>query len=100
MIDPMTVLAILAMAGVTYLTRIGGYVVLRNHTLGPRATAVMAAAPGCVLISVIAPDFVSRNPADLAALAITVLAATRLSMLPTVVVGVASAGVLRWLMGG
>jgi len=99
MIDPMTVLAILAMAGVTYLSRIGGYVVLRNRTLSPRAMAVMEAAPGCVLISVIAPDFVSKNPADLAALAITVLAATRLSMLPTVVVGVASAGVLRWLMG-
>lgn len=99
MIDPMTVLAILGMAGVTYLTRIGGYVVLRNRVLGPRATAVMEAAPGCVLISVIAPDFVSRNPADLAALAITLLAATRLSMLPTVVIGVASAGVLKWLMG-
>ncbi|TIS07059.1 MAG: AzlD family protein, partial [Mesorhizobium sp.] len=59
MIEPWTVLAILAMAGVTYLTRIGGYVVLRNRTLSPRATAVMEAAPGCVLISVIAPDFVS-----------------------------------------
>jgi uncharacterized membrane protein len=44
-------------------------------------------------------DFVSKNPADLAALAITLLAATRLSMLPTVVIGVASAAVLRWLMG-
>ncbi|RUX30032.1 MULTISPECIES: AzlD family protein [unclassified Mesorhizobium] len=99
MIDPMTVLAILAMAGVTYLTRIGGYVVLRNRALSPRATAVMEAAPGCVLIAVIAPDFVSGNPADLAALAITLLAATRLSMLPTVVIGVASAGVLRWLIG-
>ena len=99
MIDPMTVLAILAMAGVTYLTRVGGYVLLRNRTLSPRATAVMEAAPGCVLISVIAPDFVSRNPADLAALAITLLAATRLSMLPTVVIGVASAGLLRWLIG-
>ncbi|OHV69261.1 hypothetical protein LCM4577_21850 [Mesorhizobium sp. LCM 4577] len=99
MIDPMTVLAISAMAGVTYLTRIGGYLVLRNRTLSPRATAVMEAAPGCVLISVIAPDFVSKNPADLAALAITVLAATRLSMLPTVVIGVGSAGALRWLIG-
>ncbi|TJV05188.1 MAG: AzlD family protein, partial [Mesorhizobium sp.] len=46
MIEPWTVLAILAMAGVTYLTRIGGYVVLRNGTLSPRATAVMEAAPG------------------------------------------------------
>jgi uncharacterized membrane protein len=99
MIDPMTVLAILAMAGVTYLTRIGGYMVLRYRALSPRAMAVMEAAPGCVLISVIAPDFVSKNPADLAALAITMLAATKLSMLPTVVIGVGSAGALRWLMG-
>ena len=99
MIDPMTVLAIMAMAGVTYLTRIGGYLMLKDRALGARATAVMEAAPGCVLISVIAPDFVSNNPADLAALAITLLAATRLSMLPTVVIGVASAGVLKWLMG-
>ena len=87
------------MAGVTYLTRIAGYVVLRDRTLSPRAKAVMEAAPGCVLISVIAPAFVSRNPADLLALAITFIAATRLSMLPTVLIGVASAGLLRHLIG-
>jgi len=99
MIDQINLLAIVLMASVTYLTRIGGYVMLRNRTLSPRATAVMEAAPGCVLISVIAPDLVSDNPADLLALAITVLAATRLSMLPTVIVGIASAGVLRHLLG-
>lgn len=99
MTDPVNLLAIVLMASVTYLTRIGGYVILRNRTLSPRTTAVMEAAPGCVLISVIAPDFVSDNPADLAALAITVLAATRLSMLPTVIVAIASAGVLRHLIG-
>jgi uncharacterized membrane protein len=99
MIDPATLLTIVLMAGVTYLTRIGGYVVLRNRSLSPRATAVMEAAPGCVLISVIAPDFVSDNPADLLALAVTFLAATRLSMLPTVLIGVTSAGLLRRLIG-
>jgi uncharacterized membrane protein len=99
MIDSATLLTIVLMAGVTYLTRIGGYVVLRNRTLSARAMAVLEAAPGCVLISVIAPDFVSDNPADLVALAITVLAATRLSMLPTVLTGVASAGLLRHLLG-
>ncbi|KAA3448082.1 hypothetical protein C7I87_24445 [Mesorhizobium sp. SARCC-RB16n] len=99
MIDAPTLFAIVLMAGVTYLTRIGGYVVLRNRVLSVRATAVMEAAPGCVLISVIAPAFVSRNPADLLALAITLVAATRLSMLPTVVIGVASAGLLRHLIG-
>jgi uncharacterized membrane protein len=52
-----------------------------------------------VLISVIAPAFVSRHPADLLALAITFVAATRLSMLPTVLIGVASAGLLRHVIG-
>lgn len=99
MIDTANLLTIVLMATVTYLTRIGGYVVLRNRILSPRATAVMEAAPGCVLISVIAPDFVSDNPADLLALAITLLAATRLSMLPTVLIAIASAGLLRHLVG-
>ena len=56
---------------------------------------MMEAAPGCVLISVIAPDFVSDRPADLIALLVTVVAATRLSLLPTVIIGVAAAAVLR-----
>ncbi|ADV11475.1 AzlD family protein [Mesorhizobium sp. M7A.F.Ca.US.014.04.1.1] len=99
MIDAVTLLTIVLMAGVTYLTRIGGYVVLRNRTLGARATAVMEAAPGCVLISVIAPAFVSKSPADLLALAVTLAAATRFSMLPTVLIGVASAGLLRHFIG-
>ncbi|MBC7857932.1 MAG: AzlD family protein, partial [Burkholderiaceae bacterium] len=46
-----------------------------------------------------APNFVSDRPADLLALAITLVAATRLPMLSTVVIGVASAGLLRHFMG-
>ncbi|MBZ9894175.1 MULTISPECIES: AzlD family protein [unclassified Mesorhizobium] len=99
MIDAQTLLTIVLMAGVTYLSRVGGYVVLRNRVLSARATAVMEAAPGCVLISVIAPAFVSKNPADLLALAVTLIAATRFSMLPTVLIGVASAGLLRHIIG-
>lgn len=99
MIDPTVLLTIVLMASVTYATRIGGYLLLRNRTLGARATAVMEAAPGCVLIAVIAPNFVSNSPANLIALAITVAAATRFSMLPTVAIGVISAGLLRHLLG-
>ncbi|RUU24443.1 AzlD family protein [Mesorhizobium sp. M7A.T.Ca.TU.009.01.3.2] len=99
MIDATTLFTIVLMAGVTYLTRIGGYVVLRNRTLSGRATAVMEAAPGCLLIAVIAPAFVSKSPADILALAVTLVAATRLSMLPTVLIGVASAGLLRHFIG-
>jgi uncharacterized membrane protein len=99
MIDATTFFTIVLMAGVTYLTRIGGYIVLRNRLLGARATAVMEAAPGCVLISVIAPAFVSKSPADILALAVTLVAATRLSMLPTVLIGISAAGLLRYLIG-
>jgi uncharacterized membrane protein len=94
-----TVLTIVAMALATYLTRIGGFLLLRNRTLSPRAMAVMEAAPGCVLIAVIAPSFVARDPADLIALAITICAAMRFSMLPTIVIGIVSAGILRHLLG-
>lgn len=41
MIDPLTFLTIVLMATVTYAARIGGYLILRNRTLGARATAVM-----------------------------------------------------------
>lgn len=97
MIDAATLLTIVLMAASTYLTRVLGYLVLRNRTLSPRAQAVLENVPGCVLISVIAPAFVSDRPADVAALALTVLASTRLGILPTVLVGIVSAGLLRHL---
>jgi uncharacterized membrane protein len=98
MIHPMTLLTIVLMASTTYLTRIAGYLVLRNRALSSRAVVVMEAAPGCVLISVIAPSFVSNEPADIIALIITLVAATRLPMLATVTVGVVAAGMLRHLL--
>lgn len=99
MIGAATLLTILLMALVTYATRIGGYVALRNRSLSPRAMAVLEATPGCVLISVIAPFFVSDEPAGLLALAVTLLAATRLALLPTVLAGVGAAALLRAVMG-
>ena len=98
MLNSRNVLTILAMALVTYLTRVLGYWVLRNRTLGTRATRVLEAVPGCVLICVIAPAFASSRPANLIALGLTILAATRLSILPTVAIGVGSAALLRHFM--
>ena len=66
--DISTVATIVLMASTTYLSRILGYVLLRNRTLSPRMASVMENVPGCVLISVIAPAFVSTRPADLLAL--------------------------------
>ena len=93
-------LTIVGMATATYATRLTGYLLLRKRTLGPRALAVMQAAPGCVLISVIAPHFVSPHPEELIALGITLVAAWRLSMLFTVTLAVASLAALRWIIQG
>lgn len=97
--DFATVATIVLMASTTYLSRVLGYVLLRNRTLSPRMASVMENVPGCVLISVIAPAFASRDPADLLALAITLLAATRLPMLATVLIGIGAAGLLRHVLG-
>jgi uncharacterized membrane protein len=98
MTDLWAVLTIASMGVVTYCTRIGGFLLLRNRALGPRAMAVLEAVPGCVLISVIAPRFVAEKPAELLALAITLLAAWRLPLLPTVIVSVVATGLLRHFM--
>lgn len=98
MIQPATLLTIGLMALVTYLTRALGYMVLSNRELSPRATAILYAAPACVLLA-ISPHFVSPRHADLLALAITTLAAIRLPMLAAVAVAVTATAAIRHLLG-
>lgn len=99
MTERLTLLTIVLMAASTYLTRVLGYLALRKRTLSPRLLAVMDCVPGCVLVSVIAPAFVSEQPANWLALAITLLASSRLSLLPTVIIGIVATGMLRHLLG-
>lgn len=95
MIHTATFMAILAVASTTYLTRILGYILLKNKTLNPKQKKILEVVPGCVLISVIAPYFVKDNIADLLAIGITLVAASRFSLLPTVIISMLSAAALR-----
>lgn len=98
MIHSTTLVAILLVAATTYLTRILGYVLLKNKTLSNKQRKILEVVPGCVLISVIAPYFVKDNIADLLAIAITLIAASRFSLLPTVVISMMSAALLRTVL--
>ena len=98
MIHSTTLIAILLVAATTYLTRILGYVLLKNETLSNKQRKILEVVPGCVLISVIAPYFVKDNVADLLAIAITLIAASRFSLLPTVVISMLSAALLRTVL--
>ncbi|NAO28839.1 AzlD family protein [Pseudomonas syringae pv. dysoxyli] len=100
MIDNLTLMTVLAMAFVTYLTRVMGFLALRNKVLSPTVREVLQAAPGCVLIAVIAPKFATGHPADLIALGVTLFAAIRLPILPVVLIAILSTGVLRFLATG
>jgi uncharacterized membrane protein len=96
--DTMSLLTIIAMAIVTYLTRIGGDLLMRNKTLGPRMTAALDAVPAAILTAVIAPSVLAAGAAEALAGLITAVAAFRLPLLPTIAVGVASLVILRAIL--
>lgn len=91
-------LTIIFMGMVTYLTRIGGYLVFSKYD-HPRLKNILEIIPGCVMISLIAPYFVTGRIADMIALIFTVTAAIRYSFLVTLIIAIGSAGLLRYLLG-
>lgn len=73
-----TMWIILAGTVVTYLTRIGGYLVLsRFQRVHPRVEAALDAVPAAVLTTLVAPAAAMAGPIEWAALAVAVLVALR-----------------------
>jgi uncharacterized membrane protein len=97
-VDTTILLAILAMAVVTYITRIAGLLVADRLILTGRAKAAFDAIPPAVLMAVIAPTALTTGWPELVAAAITMVAATRLPLLGTVAVGVVAVVLLRALI--
>ncbi len=94
-VDPTTLAAIVAMAVVTYLTRIAGIFVAARLALSGRARAAFDAIPPAVLVAVIAPEALATGWPETVAALVTSLAATRLPLLATVAVGVVAVVALR-----
>ncbi|WP_420832951.1 hypothetical protein [Pseudomonas kermanshahensis] len=96
----------LVTAGLFYLLIPGGGYVLAGTLAGlvsaylwaKPSTRVLNAAPGCVLVAVIAPAFVSGHSADLIALALTAYAASRFSILPVMLFALAVTAAMRALL--
>ena len=95
-----TVWIILAGAVVTYLTRIGGHLVLsRFERIHPRVEAGLDAVPAAVLTTLVAPSVLSAGPAELIALAVAGLVALRGGMMAMFLSGAAVLIVLRYFVG-
>ncbi|MBX4869796.1 AzlD domain-containing protein [Rhizobium bangladeshense] len=87
--------AILAMAAATIFTRISGLVLIRHVEIDGRRRTAIEAIPPAVLMAVISPTAFAAGWAETLACAATAIAARRLPMLASVVVGVATVALLR-----
>jgi uncharacterized membrane protein len=94
-LDLTTLLAIFAMAAATVFTRISGLVLIRYVEIDDNRRTAIEAIPPAVLMAVIAPTAFATGWAETLACVVTAIAATRLPMLASVVVGVASVALLR-----
>lgn len=77
-------------AVLTYLTRIGGHLVLsRFERLHPRLDAGLNAVPAAVLTTLVAPAAMSAGPAELLALGVAGIVSLRAGMLTMFLAGAA-----------
>jgi uncharacterized membrane protein len=87
-------------AVMTYLTRIGGHLIVsRFERIHPRVQAGLDAVPAAVLTTLVAPAVVDAGPNEWVAIAIAALLGLRLSLLPVVVLGTVVLVLLRHLTG-
>ena len=96
-----TTIWILAAAAVaTYLTRVGGHLVLsRFQTVHPRVEAALNAVPAAVLTTLVAPSLLNAGPAEWAALVVAGLVSLRGGLMTMFLVGAAVLILLRQLVG-
>lgn len=84
----------------TYLTRIGGHLVLsRFDAIHPRVQAGLNAVPAAVLTTLVAPAALSAGPAELAALAVAGAVSLRRGLLAMFLSGAAVLVLMRQFMG-
>ncbi|MBI1775526.1 MAG: AzlD domain-containing protein [Proteobacteria bacterium] len=98
-VDPEVLLTILGMGLATYVTRAGGFFLMRFMPLGHWLEAWLKEIPGAIIIAIVAPATLSGGPPFFLGVAVT-FAALRLigHELLAVVCGIAAVAAMRpWL---
>ena len=95
-----TLWIIAAGAVLTYLTRIGGHLVLsRFDHVHPRVEAGLNAVPAAVLTTLVAPAAMSAGPAELAALLVAGVVSLRAGLMTMFLTGAVVLIALRQVIG-
>ncbi|RKE84337.1 AzlD family protein [Rhizobium sp. AG855] len=96
---PYMVLLILSAAVATYMTRIGGYVLVKRlKTMPPRLEAALNAVPAAVLTTLVAPAFFAGSIDIKLAMAVSLLVGLRFSAIPMLIAGWVVVMVLRQVL--
>lgn len=98
-LDPWVLAAIAAMAGATFMTRAGGYLLFRAFRPPPVMRAMLGYIPGTLFISYVAPALATGGVQQWvgAAATVAVMLATR-NLTLAILGGTAAAGVV-WAIG-
>ena len=97
--SPYMTLVILAAAAATYLTRIGGHLVISQmKEMPPRLEAALNAVPAAVLTTLVAPAFYAGGTDVKIAMTAALVAGLRFQPLQMLVVGWAVVMTLRYLV--
>lgn len=97
---PDVILIIIACAGVTYLTRVGGHLIISQFgAIHHRARAALSAVPTAVLTALVAPSVVTHGLAEGIAIGVAAFAATRFSIIISTAAGLCALVALRALLG-
>jgi uncharacterized membrane protein len=91
---------IIAAAVATYVTRIGGHLVIsRFENIHPRVEAGLNAVPAAVLTTLVAPEMLNAGPAEWAALVVTALVSLRGGLMAMFLAGAAVLIIARQFVG-
>ena len=94
------VMLILACAAATYVTRIGGHLILSSFgTIHHRVSAALDAVPTAVMTALVAPALVTHGPAEVIALVCAGLTALRAPLMFSVALGLIALIALRAVLG-
>ncbi|MGL4196637.1 MAG: AzlD family protein [Allorhizobium sp.] len=100
LLTPYMTLLIAAAAVATFLTRIGGYVLVKRlKTMPPRLEAALNAVPAAVLTTLVAPAFFYGEIDVKVAMAAALLIGLRFSAIPMLIGGWAVVMLMRHVLG-
>ena len=76
-LDGLVVAVILAMAVVTYATKVGGLWLVNHVDLSDRFEAGLSVLPGAIVIAILGPELAAGGPAEWAAAGVVLLVTWR-----------------------